>query len=448
MSRRVLVVEDDASLTQLFQGARSVDPDRVAPVVTASGREALRLKDRGNFDTLLVDLALPDMDGIELLVRAKQLHPGVKTFALSSSSSPELHVAALDSGAAEVLRKPLDVQALLETLECEEEESGRLASLGGDFDIADLCLLEALSGRGGGIQAGTNGSTSRLVVADGALIHASSGDLQGLAAFKQILNWNRLDFDWMPAEEARRLPLNVRLDTAWLLKIAQWRQRPEGHAQEACRADGLLSGVHLQDLLSLLEKKQETGMLSVAATGRFGALVFQGGQIVQADTDEEHGPAALAEIRSWRNLRVTYSRTADRPTTHEGDTSMADFGKLIDELAGEVSEFLSTGIVRISDGKSVIERSSDPAFVPTLSSYAAVVRAHVATAELLGGGRPLGDTEDLLISMEKSFLLIRMLGPNHFHALLLGKLANPALARFVMRQYEPFFLEVLQRTGG
>ena len=327
-----------------------------------------------------------------------------------------------------------------------DEKPGLLASLNGDFDIADLCLLGALSGHDGGIQAGRNGSTSRLAVVDGALVHASSGDLQGLAAFKQILSWKRLEFDWLPAAASRDLPSNVRLDTSWLLKIARWRQHLDAQAAETSRVEGLLSGIHLQDLLSLLDRKQETGILTVDAAGRVGALMLRDGLIVQADTDEGHGKAAVDEILTWKTLRATYSRTASGPVAHKGDTAMTDLEKLMDELAGELDGLLASSIVRLSDGRPLVERAGDPAFAPSLASYAAVLRSHVATVERLGGSGLLGGTEDLLIFLEKSHLLIRMLGPDHFHALLLTKQANPALGRFVMRNYEPFLLEILERV--
>jgi len=322
-----------------------------------------------------------------------------------------------------------------------DEKPGLLASLGGDFDIADLCLLGVLSGRDGGFRAGRNGSTSHLVVTDGALVHASCGDLQGLAAFKQILSWKRLEFDWLPAAASPDLPSNVRLDTSWLLKIARWRQ------QETSRADGLLSEIHLQDLLSLLARKQETGILTVAAADRVGALMLQDGRIVQADTDEGHGQEAVDEIFAWQDLRATYSRTASGPLAHAGDTAMTDLEKLIDEQLGEIDSVLSSSIVRLSDGQILVERASDPAFTPPLASYATVMRSHLEAVELLGGSGTLGATEDLLIFLEKTCLLIRMLGPDHFHALLLASPSNPALARYVMRNYEPFLLEVLERAG-
>jgi Domain of unknown function (DUF4388) len=338
-------------------------------------------------------------------------------------------------------------------LTTETETPGLLTSLDGDFDAADLCLLGTLSGAAGAIQAGRNGSRGFLVLADGALVHASTGAIQGLAAFKQILHWKQLDFDWMPPSAAGGLAQNVRLDAAWLLKIATWRQHPETGVPETCKAEGLLSGIHLADLLSLLEKKEETGTLTVTAADHFGLLLLHGGRIAQADTAEDHGEKAIEAIRSWNNLRVTYSRNALSPPVNgsaasaprsrgRGTYAMADLTKLIDELTGEVTEVLCTGIVRLDDGRALIENAKDPVFTASIASYAAVVKSHLAAAELLGGPA-LGETEDLLITLGRAYLLIRMLGTNHFHALFLARSANPAFGRALMRSYEPLFLAAL-----
>lgn len=332
----------------------------------------------------------------------------------------------------------------------EAEKPGRLISLEGDFDAADLCLLGALSGRTGGIQAARNGSKGLLALAGGALIHASTGELQGLAAFKRILSWAPLEFSWMPEEAAQHLKTNVRLDANWLLKIASWRLRP-GTESKPHRAKGFLTEALLEDLLSLLERKRASGTVSVTAEGRFGALVLQDGQTVQADTEEDHGQKAIHEIFSWKTVQVSYRGTDAGPDAPNGSTmddggerAMADLTKLLDELTGEVADALATGIVRCSDGRLLAAGAGDPSLAAFLSSYAPVVESHLAAAGLLGGGA-CGGTEDLLITLEKGYLLIRLLGPDHFHGMVLARTANPALARFLMQRFEPLFLEALRR---
>jgi CheY-like chemotaxis protein len=446
---RILVVEDDKSLHQTLENAFEIAPERLTPVVTTSGEEALDLLERESFDVLLVDLTLPGMDGIELLVRTRELHPGVKTYAMSADSTPDLKAAALDSGAAEILRKPLDFEVLLRALTGSDSEPGRLISLEGDFDAADLCLLGALTGRAGGIQAGRNGSKGLLTLSDGALVHASTGDLEGLAAFKRILSWKQLEFDWMSAASASHLEQNIRLDTGWLLKIANWRQRPLAGIGPY-RASGFLAEVHLEDLFRLLEQKQESGTMTVTAEGRCGIVVFREGQIVEADTGEAHGLEAMREIRSWTSVRITYSAEAVLPVDSEEapsdpDTGTEDLAKLLDELTSEVPDILVTGIVRISDEQPLVESARDPLFTASLASYATVMKSHMVATELVGDGA-CGVIEDLLLTLDKGYVLIRMLGTDHFHCVVLAKTANPALTRFLMQRFEPFFLEALDRT--
>lgn len=445
---RMLVVEEDESLNQILEGFRSAAPDRLASVVTTSGEEALDLLDREEFDIVLVDLTLPGMDGIELLVRTRELHPGVKTYAMSSASTPDLKAAALGSGAVEILRKPLDFEVLLRALTGGADEPGRLVSLEGDFDAADLCLLGALTGRAGGIQAGKNGSKGLLVLSEGALVHASTGELQGLAAFKRILSWKPLEFDWMSAASASHLEQNIRLDTGWLLKIAGWRQRPPVEDPGPHRAAGFLAEVHLADLLSLLEKKRESGTLTVTAEGRCGILVFREGQIAEADTGDAHGQAAIHEIRSWTAVRAAYSAGAHPEAQEEtaAGRRAEDLEKLLDELMSEAGEILATGIVRLSEDRLLAESIRDPLFAGSLSVYSAVVKSHLVAAELMGGGA-CGSSEDFLITLENGYILVRMLGPDHFHGAVLAKPAIPALTRLLMQRFEPLFREALDRAA-
>lgn len=447
---RILVVEDDESLHQTLENVFETASERLTPVVTTSGEEALHLLERESFDVLLVDLTLTGMDGIELLVRTRDLHPGMKTYAMSTDSTPDLKAAALDSGAAEILRKPLDFEVLLRALTGNDNEPGRLISLEGDFDAADLCLLAALTGRTGGIQAGRNGSQGLLTLSNGALVHASTGDLQGLAAFKRILSWPLLEFDWMSAASASHLEQNIRLDAGWLLKIANWRQRPLAGTRPH-RASGFLAEVHLEDLFHLLEQKQESGTMTVTAEGRCGIVVFREGQIVEADTGEAHGKEAMREIRSWTFVRITYSAEEVSPEAPEGatsdpDTGTEDLAKLLDELTSEVPDVLATGIVRISDEQPLVESVRDPLFTASLSSYSAVMRSHMVAAELVGDGA-CGVVEDLLVTLDKGYVLIRMLGSDHFHGVVLARTANPALTRFLMQRFDPLFLEALDRTA-
>ncbi|MDX3382887.1 response regulator transcription factor [Streptomyces niveiscabiei] len=110
---RVLVVEDDPQLVRALVinlQARRYDVD-AAP----DGTTALRLAAARPPDVVLLDLGLPDMDGVEV-VRALRLWTRVPVMVLSARQASEDKVAALDAGADDYVIKPFSMDELLARL--------------------------------------------------------------------------------------------------------------------------------------------------------------------------------------------------------------------------------------------------------------------------------------------------------------------------------------------
>ncbi|QNP71295.1 response regulator transcription factor [Streptomyces roseirectus] len=110
---RVLVVEDDPQLVRalvLNLRARRYDVD-AAP----DGTTALRLAAARQPDVVLLDLGLPDMDGVEV-VRALRGWTRVPVLVLSARHSSQDKVAALDAGADDYVVKPFSMDELLARL--------------------------------------------------------------------------------------------------------------------------------------------------------------------------------------------------------------------------------------------------------------------------------------------------------------------------------------------
>ncbi|MEX3105234.1 DNA-binding response regulator [Streptomyces sp. V2] len=110
---RVLVVEDDPQLVRALVinlQARRYDVD-AAP----DGTTALRLAAARPPDVVLLDLGLPDMDGVEVL-RALRLWTRVPVMVLSARQASEDKVAALDAGADDYVIKPFSMDELLARL--------------------------------------------------------------------------------------------------------------------------------------------------------------------------------------------------------------------------------------------------------------------------------------------------------------------------------------------
>lgn len=107
---RVLVVEDDP---QLLRAMRITLHARGHEVITAAtGRKALSEAAVARPDLVVLDLGLPDLDGIEV-IQALRGWTGVPIIVLSGRATGGDKVAALDAGADDYVTKPFGVEELL-----------------------------------------------------------------------------------------------------------------------------------------------------------------------------------------------------------------------------------------------------------------------------------------------------------------------------------------------
>ncbi|MBN1935782.1 MAG: response regulator, partial [Anaerolineae bacterium] len=107
----ILVVDDDAStrrtLTLIFE------KNGYQVSTAASGQEALEKAARQPVDLALLDLRLPDIEGVELLVPFRRLYPDIALVLATGYASLETAIRALNEGADVYVTKPLDVDAVL-----------------------------------------------------------------------------------------------------------------------------------------------------------------------------------------------------------------------------------------------------------------------------------------------------------------------------------------------
>ena len=107
---RILVIDDEPAIQRLL--AAILTRGGHEPLAAANAREATALLGRGGIDAVLLDLGLPDRDGIELVgaIRAGSQVPIIVVTARSEVSEK---IAALDLGADDYVTKPFDADELL-----------------------------------------------------------------------------------------------------------------------------------------------------------------------------------------------------------------------------------------------------------------------------------------------------------------------------------------------
>ncbi len=111
VSGRVLVVDDDASLRFTLE---AVLGDAGLTVEScASGTSALQAFEARGADAILTDLAMAEMDGLQVLERLRVQDPSVPILMLTAHGSERIAVAAMKAGAYDYLPKPFDPEELV-----------------------------------------------------------------------------------------------------------------------------------------------------------------------------------------------------------------------------------------------------------------------------------------------------------------------------------------------
>ncbi len=111
---RILVVDDDENIRKtvlaiLLDEGFEVD-------LAASGREAIRKTQDSTYNVALLDIKLPDMEGIELLSKMRDTVPKIRKIMVTGFPSQQNAILALNQKADAYLIKPVDIEKLLDTI--------------------------------------------------------------------------------------------------------------------------------------------------------------------------------------------------------------------------------------------------------------------------------------------------------------------------------------------
>jgi DNA-binding response OmpR family regulator len=107
---RILVVDDDYEVrmtTRDFLASKGY-----AVSVAGGGREALAMLDAVDPDVVLLDVAMPDMDGLETLRRLVEARPNLPVIMITANADIEITSKVLQMGAADYVPKPFDLEYL------------------------------------------------------------------------------------------------------------------------------------------------------------------------------------------------------------------------------------------------------------------------------------------------------------------------------------------------
>lgn len=100
----VLIVDDEEDILNILKFILTKEGYQVDTAL--DGKQALQLFKKGSYDIVLTDLRMPEMDGIELLERIKEIRPETEVLIMTAYASIESAVLAMKKGAADYIVKP------------------------------------------------------------------------------------------------------------------------------------------------------------------------------------------------------------------------------------------------------------------------------------------------------------------------------------------------------
>ncbi len=112
---KVLIADDEVEFASTLMTRLQLRNFSVESV--NSGKSALEAVARDTPDVVLLDLKMPDLDGLEVLARIRQDHPELKVFILTGHGSFEAGKEGMKLGANDYIMKPVDLNRLIKKME-------------------------------------------------------------------------------------------------------------------------------------------------------------------------------------------------------------------------------------------------------------------------------------------------------------------------------------------
>ena len=149
MAERILVVEDDPLMLSALE---ILLEDEGYDVTTASsGMEAIEKAKGANFDLVVSDVRMAEMDGIETLSNVKQQQPDARSIVITGYASPDIPVQAIKLGVDDYIMKPFDdrqfvasVKRCLESFRLQKAYATGLGNQWKDFSSIIRLLAEGV----------------------------------------------------------------------------------------------------------------------------------------------------------------------------------------------------------------------------------------------------------------------------------------------------------------
>jgi len=130
----ILIVDDNEDLLQTF--AMILKRRGFCVQTAGNGNSALDKFKEQNFDVTLMDIVMPEMNGVEAFKKIKELQPGAPVILMTAYSDEELIQTAKEEGVRQIIHKPIRIDNLIEMI-TDAASSQPILIIDDDEDIRD-----------------------------------------------------------------------------------------------------------------------------------------------------------------------------------------------------------------------------------------------------------------------------------------------------------------------
>jgi DNA-binding NtrC family response regulator len=114
MTEKVLLVDDEEDFLDTL--AERMRARGMNVTTTTSAVDALRMTAAESYDAIVLDLMMPEMDGLEVLKAIKEKRPELQIILLTGHATVEKGIEAMKLGAIDFIEKPADLKTLTEKI--------------------------------------------------------------------------------------------------------------------------------------------------------------------------------------------------------------------------------------------------------------------------------------------------------------------------------------------
>ncbi|RAS82919.1 response regulator transcription factor [Priestia endophytica] len=111
MTQNILIIEDEEKIARVI--SLELEYEGYQSDIAASGKEGLELFQKGNWDLILLDVMLPELNGMEVLRRIRSTDTYTPVILITARDSVVDKVNGLDQGANDYITKPFQIEELL-----------------------------------------------------------------------------------------------------------------------------------------------------------------------------------------------------------------------------------------------------------------------------------------------------------------------------------------------